>query len=218
MSLIYGLDGIRQRSYRVWLIYVGSGITGCGESISPLLTQINVIKDKIASCDYQNAFTELSYILSSNSDISEYSEKLGECRKDSVTLTGEDGDSIEGNELGNIVLGKNCTFSCELLNATPENMDTLSDYVENKTPFYVILEEVDGQTKEWSDGGTGTITSNDTHEIIFVGVNNALIAGMSENIIGKGISTVTLTAKDTVSKLSDFRVIIDVPYDLDNVV
>jgi hypothetical protein len=81
-----------------------------------------------------------------------------------------------------------------------------------------VLEEVDRQTKVWATGKAAPndfVTSYDTHEIIFVGVNDALVASFAENHIGGGISTVTLTANDSVARLSDFRAILDIPYDLD---
>jgi hypothetical protein len=219
MSLTYGLDGIRQRSYRVWLVYPFSGSGGWDEN-DQLSNFIDVIIEKIDEYKYASAFTNLSKFISGTLEVTEYSEKLGECRKDSISLTGEDGDSIEGNEIGTLVLGKNCSFSCELLNATADNIAALLADVESQTTFFIVLEEVDGQTKVWATGKVAPndfVTSYDTHEIIFVGVNNALIASFSENHVGGGISTVTLTVNDSVARLSDFRAILDIPYDLDNV-
>jgi hypothetical protein len=214
MALVYGLDGIRQRSYRVWLVYPDSGSTGW-TGLSLLSESIIVpITGNIDAYAYASAFSDLSDF------ISDYSEKLGECRKDSIVLTAEDGESVEGNEIGTIILGKNCSFSCELLNATPANINALYADVEAQTPFYILLEEVDGQTKMWPTGKPAPndyTESNDTHEIIFVGVNNALVANIVENHIGGGISTITLSANDTVAKVSDFRVIIDIPYDLEDI-
>ena len=217
MALVYGLDGIRQRSYRVWLIYPDSGSTGwgSGKSLSEFVTDINRC---IGIFQYASAFEKFNDLVSATADIVEYSEKLGECRKDSITLTAEDGESVDGNEIGTIILGKNCSFSCELLNATPANINTLYADIEAQTPFYIILEEVDGRTKMWptSVDPEDDVESTDTHEIIFVGANNAILANIAENHIGGGISTITLSASDTVSKVGDFRVIMDIPYDLDN--
>jgi hypothetical protein len=220
MALVYGLDGIRQRSYRVWLVYPDSGSVGWDGGEQTLSNYITLITDKISVYEYYSAWNDLGYFISAAADIVDYSEKLGECRKDSIVLTAEDGESIEGNEIGTIILGKNCSFSCELLNATPANINTLYSDVEAQTPFYIMLEEVDGQTKMWPTGNPAPndyIESNDTHEIIFVGVNNALVANIVENHIGGGISTITLSANDTVAKVSDFRVIMDIPYDLDDI-
>lgn len=222
MSLTYGLDGIRQRSYRVWLTYPISGLSGLGSgAISPLYAYIANIRTFLSTYQFKDAFDVLGDIITGSADgISLVGEKLGECRKDSISLTGEDGDSIEGNEIGTLVLGKNCSFTCELLNTTSDNIAALLADVESQTPFFIVLEEVDGQTKVWATGEVAPndfVTSYDTHEIIFVGVNNALLASFAENHVGGGISTVTLTANDSVARLSDFRAILDIPYDLDNV-
>lgn len=212
MPLTYGLDGIRQRSYRVWLLYPTSGSSGFGNEL-PFAVLIDKFRTQLSTYQYGTAFTILG------ETISGAAQKLGECRKDSIVLTGEDGDSIEGNEVGTLVLGKNCSFACELLNATAANIAELLASVESQTLFYIMLEEVDGQTKVWATGEAAPndfVTSYDTHEIIFVGVNNALVASFAENHIGGGISTVTLTANDSVARLSDFRAILDIPYDIDN--
>lgn len=221
MPLTYGLDGIRQRSYRVWLLFPTSGSSGMGSGIvNPLSVLIDNIRKQLSTYEFGNAFATLGDIISGNAaGLSGAAQKLGECRKDSIVLTGEDGDSIEGNEVGTLVLGKNCSFACELLNATAANIAELLASVESQTVFYVVLEEVDEQTKVWATGEAAPndfVTSYDTHEIIFVGVNNALVASFAENHIGGGISTVTLTANDSVARLSDFRAILDIPYDIDN--
>lgn len=219
MPLTYGLDGIRQRSYRVWLLYPTSGSSGFGNELQ-FAVLIDEFRTQLSTYHYGTAFSLLGDIISGNAaGVSVAAQKLGECRKDSIVLTGEDGDSIEGNEVGTLVLGKNCSFACELLNATAANIAALLASVESQTLFYIVLEEVDGQTKVWATGKAAPdnfVTSYDTHEIIFVGVNNALVASFAENHIGGGISTVTLTANDSVARLSDFRAILDIPYDLDN--
>lgn len=211
MSLVYGLEGIRQRSYKVWIAYPTSGDLGCG--VTNLAAEIATIQYYVAHYDYELAKDVLATLFS------DYSEKLGECRKDSISLTAEDGDSVDGNEVGTIVLGKNCSFSVELLNATPDNINALQASVDAQAPFYVILEEVDGRVKTWDTGEAAPddeVVSNDTHEIIFVGVNNALTPSLTENHVGGGISTVTLSASDSVASVEQFRVILDLPYDLKN--
>lgn len=206
MALSYSVDGIRQRNYRVWLLYPEIS------AWTTISAEIDAIKAYIASYKYLSAYSAVGDFLAGT-----YSDKLGECRKDSISLTAEDGETVEGNVAGNIVLGKNCSFTCELLNATPDNINQLVANVESQTPTFIILEEVDGRTVVWPTceaAPSDTVTSNDTHEIIFVGVNNALVLSMAENHVGGGISTATLTGNDTVARVSDFRVILDIPYDL----
>ncbi len=223
MALIYGTDGIRQRNYRVWIAYPGSGEgqTG-GETIyndnaSNLSQILNNINNYIENKQYASAYAELNNVLIGDNDIVEYTEKLGECRKDSITITCEDGDNVEGNEKGNIILNKSCSFSAELINAIPENIITLNSDVESQTPSYVILEEVSGRHKEWDSlTPEQPKISSDTHEIIFVGVHRPIIMSLTENHIGGGLSTVTLNANDNVSRINQFRAIFDIPYDLDN--
>ena len=67
--------------------------------------------------------------------------EYGECRDDSIVVTGEDGDSIEGNVAGNIVLNKSCTMSAELINFTPANVSALEDL--DGTEVSVLLVEKD---------------------------------------------------------------------------
>jgi len=214
MALTYSLDGLRQRSYRVWMIYPSSGT---GESGYNNLKEYveNYIIANLIGYQYGSAFTNLSELLAADTDITDYSERLGECRKDSISLVSEDGNSIEGNEVGTLILDKNCSFAAELLNATPGNIELLNDDVESQVPVYIILEEIDGRTKDW-DSTSDPIKSKDTHEIIFIGINNALILNMVENHVGGGISTVTINGNDTVARISDFRKILDVPYDLED--
>ena len=159
MPLTYGLDGIRQRSYRVWLMYPTSGEIGEGGNyVSPFATLINGIRTQLSTYQFGTAFITLGDIITGNAaGLSLAAQKLGECRKDSIVLTGEDGDSIEGNEVGTLVLGKNCSFACELLNATAANIAALLADVESQTVFYVVLEEVDGQTKIWATGELPTL-------------------------------------------------------------
>ena len=129
MALTYGTDGIKQKDYRVFVAL--SSTAGLGELITAYLankTKANLdASGKIINTTGAGSPGKLS--------------ELGECRADSIDLGIADGDSIEGNRLGKIVLNKTGTFTAELINATPDNIAALEGLDGN--PCTILLVERD---------------------------------------------------------------------------
>lgn len=203
MALTYGTEGIRQRDWKVWL---------CDGSLQHNLHDAlrDYVKSLVDSMVYSDAFDLLGFYLSQ-------SEHLGECRKDSISWSTENGEVVEGNEVGEIVLGKNCSFTVELINATAENINELMSNFDGSR-FFIILEELNGRTKNWATGEPAPgdiVESKDTHEIISIGAVGGSNISVSESIAGGDIPRVTITINDTVPSIGDFRYRLEMPYDLD---
>ena len=204
MALTYGTEGIKQKDWKVWLL---DGSQNPNTHASML-----DVKQGVDNKEYGTAFNKLEGLLSA-------SEHLGECRKDSISWSTENGEVVEGNEVGEIVLGKNCSFTVELINATAENINELmSDFDSSR--FFIILEELNGRTKNWATGQAtpnDIVESKDTHEIILLGaVGGGSNIYVSESITGGDIPRATITMNDVVPSVGDFRYRFEMPYDLDN--
>lgn len=202
MALTYGTEGIKQKDWKVWLL------DGSGPSDHHAV--MNKVTSAVNSKKYQNAFNELGVQLTA-------SEHLGECRKDSISWSTENGEVVEGNEAGEIVLGKNCSFTVELINATVENINELMSNFDSSR-FFIILEELNGRTKNWATNEAPPddfIESNDTHEIIVLGAVGGSNISVSESITGGDIPRATITMNDVVPSVGDFRYRFEMPYDLD---
>jgi hypothetical protein len=201
MALTYGTEGIKQKDWKVWLLdgnYRSDPHAG-------MLVVTTAVDDK----KYQQAFNELGVLLTA-------SEHLGECRKDSISWSTENGEVIEGNEAGEIVLGKNCSFTVELINATAGNINELMSNFDCSR-FFIILEELNGRTKNWETNEVAPndiIESNDTHEIIVLGAVGGSNIFVSESITGGDIPRATITMNDVVPSVGDFRYRFEMPYDL----
>ena len=200
MALTYGTEGIKQKDWKVWL-QVGYA----GDHHAGMLD----IKESVDIKRYNSAFYTLGAALAD-------SEHLGECRKDSISWSTENGEVVEGNEAGEIVLGKNCSFTVELINATTENINELMSNFDGSR-FFIILEELNGRTKNWATDGVSPddiVESNDTHEIIVLGATGGSNISVSESITGGDIPRATITMNDVVPSVGDFRYRFEMPYDL----
>ena len=111
MALNYGTLGIRQRDYRVYIAFESQLAALCAALVD-FFAEYN-------SGAYDNAYEHLETIMASKMT------HIGEMRKDSIDVSIADGDSVEGNEIGKFVMSKTGTFSCELINATPDNKNAL---------------------------------------------------------------------------------------------
>jgi len=203
MALTYGTEGIKQKDWKVWLLD--------GSSHPDHPAGMIGLKSAVDNKEYQSAFAELELRLSN-------SDHLGECRKDSISWSTENGEVIEGNEVGEIVLGKNCSFTVELINATAENINELMSNFDGSR-FFIILEELNGRTKNWETGQAvpdDIVESKDTHEIIVFGAVGGSNIYVSESITGGDIPRATITMNDVVPSVGDFRYRFEMPYDLDD--
>ncbi len=201
MALTYGTEGIKQKDWKVWLL------DGSYQS-DPHAGMLDV-KQFVDGEVYNTAFLRLEDVLVA-------SEHLGECRKDSISWSTENGEVVEGNEAGEIVLGKNCSFTVELINATAGNINELMSNFDSSR-FFIILEELNGRTGNWTTGEPvpdDIIESNDTHEIIVLGGVGGSNISVSESITGGDIPRATITMNDVVPSVGDFRYRFEMPYDL----
>jgi len=170
MALSYGTDGLKQKS---WRVYIAPADTA---GLDDLLDAIEV--------------TDIAFVNDAIVAMSEY----GECRDDSIVVTGEDGDSIEGNVAGNIVLNKNCTMSAELINFTPDNISALEEL--DGTEVSVLLVEKDSHLVDPKYYKT----------VIIIRHKNM---SYSENITGGDTGKAMITVSDTPNKIGKFREIYD---------
>ena len=203
MALTYGTEGIKQKDWKVWLLdgsYQSDPHAGMPQ------TKLTV-DDK----GYSIAFDKLGTQLTA-------SEHLGECRKDSISWSTENGEVVEGNEVGEIVLGKNCSFTVELINATAGNINELMSNFDGSR-FFIILEELNGRTRNWATNESppnDIMESKDTHEIIVLGAIGGSNISVSESITGGDIPRATITMNDVVPSVGDFRYRFEMPYDLND--
>jgi hypothetical protein len=205
MALTYGIEGIKQKDWKVWLL------DGSSEPDLFNLIFSNILELIVANKSYGDAFLYFDVLLSN-------AEHLGECRKDSISWSTENGEVVEGNEVGEIVLGKNCSFTVELINATAENINELMSNFDSSR-FFIILEELNGRTKNWATDEPAPddiVESNDTHEIIALGAPGGSNISVSESITGGDIPRATITMSAVVPSIGDFRYRFEMPYDLEN--
>ena len=205
----YGVAGIRQRHYRVWIAFENAG---SGEF--DFVTAVDALDDMFthiyaSPVEYEDAKTDLDAAKAAMYHV-------GEMRDDSIDVSVQDGDSIEGNEIGKTVLGKSGTFSAELINSTPDIINFLTGL--NGHECVVMLEEVDNARLESYDGAM-----LETHEIIVIGNVPAMLAGLTDNVgcsfsfsekaTGKNIAISMLNVEKSVSTVRDFRSIEDFRYE-----
>ena len=203
MALTYGTEGIKQKDWKVWLL-------DGNHQPDPHAGMLGVML-AVDKKEYSFAFGQLGILLTA-------SEHLGECRKDSISWSTENGEVVEGNEAGEIVLGKNCSFTVELINATAGNINELMSNFDGSR-FFIILEELNGRTRNWATGKVSPddiVESKDTHEIIVLGAVGGSNISVSESITGGDIPRVTITMNDVVPSVGDFRYRFEMPYDLND--
>lgn len=178
-KVIYGTNGIKQKDYR---IYVGLSDNSTLQSAintyiaSPIQTNLNVLID------------------AQGGQLDTKLQEFGECRADSIDMGIADGDSVDGNVLGKIVLNKTGTFTAELLNATPENI--------------AALELLDGRIC------TILMLERDTHIVNGQVYKTAILMNKvnlsyTEKITGSDSIRSTITIEKSVPSAGSFRVIAD---------
>lgn len=208
----YGAAGIRQRDYRVWIAFEGAGsgeldFVAAVDALDDMFTHIYA-----SPVEYADAKTDLDAAKAAMYHV-------GEMRADSIDVSVQDGDSIEGNEIGKTVLGKSGTFAAELINSTPEIIEFLTGLDGHEC--VVMLEEVnDVRLKSYS----GAML--ETHEIIVIGNMPAILAGLTDNVggsfsfsekvTGKNIAISMLNVERSVSTVREFRSIEDFRYEEPN--
>lgn len=182
MSLNYSTDGVKPKDYRVYL-----GLASTSGLQALIATYIGTGGQTKANLDASGKI-----INTTGSGDAGLLLELGECRADSIDLGIADGDSIEGNVLGKIVLGKSGTFAVELINATPANI--------------AALEELDGNSC------TILLNERDTHgdDLKTAILLNNVVVSYGEKITGGDSIRATLNVEKSVPTASSFRHIADI--------
>lgn len=205
----YGVAGIRQRDYRVWIAFedAGSGELDFVNAIDKLDDMFYLLYHP--PVDYEAAKVGLDRV-------KENMYHVGEMRADSIDVSVQDGDSIDGNEKGKIVLSKSGTFTAELINSTPEIIEFLTGLDGHEC--VIMLEEINDARLKSYDGAM-----LETHEIIVIGNVPAMLAGLTDNVgcsfsfsekaAGKNIVISTLNVEKSISTVKEFRSIEDVRYE-----
>jgi len=204
MALNYGVLGIRQRDYRVYIAFESQLTALCAELVS--------FFEDYDSGAYDAAYGHLQTIMASKMT------HIGEMRKDSIDVSIADGDSVEGNEIGKFVMSKTGTFACELINATPDNKNALAA-ADGQEAVIMLVELNDTRMENFLDAGAFF----QLHELIFIANVDSILAGSvkgiagsfsySEKDTGGTIPTSTISIEKKVPNAASFRKIIDQPYD-----
>lgn len=171
INLTTGTAGIKQKDYKVYI----ETDTLSGTAMDTFLG--------IAEPSSTNVATLLAAL-----------KELGECRADSIDLGIDDGDSIEGNTLGKIVLDKTGTFTVELINATPANI--------------TALEGIDGVSCNI------VLVERETHGVSLktvIAMSNVVVS-YTEKITGGDSIRSTVSVEKSVPNAASFRRIVDVSY------
>ncbi|MDY0388887.1 MAG: hypothetical protein RBT65_17575 [Methanolobus sp.] len=205
----YGVAGIRQRDYRVWIAFENAD---AGEL--DFVTAVDALDNMfmhiyVSTPEYEEAKAMLDLV-------KENMYHVGEMRADSIDVSVQDGDSIDGNEKGKIVLGKSGTFTAELINSTPEIIEFLTGLDGHEC--VIMLEEINDTRLKSYDGAM-----LETHEIIVIGNVPAMLAGLTDNVgcsfsfsekaAGKNIIISTLNVEKSISTVKEFRSIEDLRYE-----
>lgn len=205
----YGVAGIRQRDYRVYIAFENAG-----SDELDFVSAIDKLDDMFyllyhPPVDYEAAKVGLDRV-------KENMYHVGEMRADSIDVSVQDGDSIDGNEKGKIVLGKSGTFTAELINSTPEIIEFLTGLDSHEC--VIMLEEIDDTRLKSYDGAM-----LETHEIIVIGNIPAMLAGLTDNVgcsfsfsekaAGKNIVISTINVEKSISTVKEFRSIEDLRYE-----
>ncbi len=169
MALTYGSEGIKQKDYQVYIgEYIGTAKTAADAYI--------VTQNKTTAGTLENALTQ-----------------LGELRADSISVTAENGDTVEGNNIGEIVLNKACAMVAELINATPANINALAAL--DGQAVVVMIKEKDARSN-----------------VRTVIVINNVVMSYSENITGGDIPRASISLSRSVANVGNFRIINDINY------
>ena len=169
MALEYGSEGIKQKDYQVYIGKYADGVKTAADEY--IITQ-----NKTTAAALQTALNE-----------------LGELRADSISVTAENGDTVEGNNIGEIALNKACAMMAELINATPDNINALAAL--DGQAVVVMIKEKDAR--------------NNKRTVIVI---NNVVMSYSENITGGDIPRASISLSRNVANVGNFRIINDIDY------
>ena len=182
-KVIYGTDGIKQKDYHV---YVG-------------LSNNATLQTAIGTYNASPSKTNLQALIdvAGGQDATKLQE-LGECRADSIDLGIEDGDTVDGNILGKIVMNKAGKFTAELINATPANIAAL-ELLDGQSCTVLLLER-----------DSHTVSSHVYKTAILM---NEFNLSYSEKVTGSDSIRSTINIEKNVPSPSAFRSIRDIQWD-----
>jgi len=178
MALSYGTEGIKQKNWVLWLFK---------QSMAANTEYIDFVN--------QNKYAEFESLVRDYQD--DIIGHLGELRNDSVSLTAENGDTVEGNIVGEITINKVCALNAELINATIENCNELAEY--DGLPVIAVMfdsENVNGKFCPIPDA-TCIIVEGTT-------------LNYNETVTGGDIVRATISLSKNPSRVDDFRKIFKV--------
>lgn len=206
ISLKTGTSGIKPRNYRVFL-----ATNDYNFNFPQILKHLEYVGDNIDSFYYEDDHYDLSEALALMAEV-------GECRSDSIDLSLEDGESIEGNTLGKVVLGKSGSFSVELINATPDNINQLS-LLDGKEAIIILVETNTSPIFFKSGDYHDHLLSLNGYNVLFVCNLDAIFNGattgigssltVTNKITGNGSSTVSISINNNYNNASSFRKFVD---------
>jgi len=179
MALSYGTEGIKQKNWVLWLL-------------KPSMAAVNAYSVFLNSYGAGSFATMLSPV-----NLDKVIGHLGELRNDSVSLTAENGDTVEGNIVGEITINKVCALNAELINATIENCNELAAY--DGLPVIAMMfdsENVDGDFFPIA-GATCIVVQGAT-------------LNYNETVTGGDIVRATISLSKNPSRVDDFRKIFEV--------
>ena len=167
--LSYGSEGIKQKDYQVYIGKYADDVKTAADTYIGTQNKANAVS-------LENELTQ-----------------LGELRADSISVTAENGDTVEGNNIGEIVLNKACAMMAELINATPDNINALAEL--DGQAVVVMIKEKDAR--------------NDVRTVIVI---NNVVMSYSENITGGDIPRASISLSRSVANVGNFRIINDIDY------
>lgn len=172
MALTPGTTGVKQKDYRVYLALAST--TGLQNAITEYL-----------GANTKTKMTAITGLM----------KEVGELRKDSIDLALDNGDSVEGNTVGEIVMNKQGSFTAELLNTTAENIAALEAL--DGASCAVVIEEKDTHL-------VGAATCKTTYLL------NNLVVNYTEKVTGGDIARSTISINRKTPTASSFRHLADI--------
>ena len=172
ITLTSGIDAVQAKEYRVYIQSYNTA--GLGD-------KINTLMGVGAAYAALTALTDVS---------TGAMKEVGELRNDSIEITTEDGNTIEGNISGEIVLDKNGTMNMELINCTLANMNALA--AADRTQVCILVVEKDSHL----------VSSVAKKTVIAI---EGLTLKYNESIKGKDVIRGTLSVKKSVPNITNFR-------------
>lgn len=211
LNLSHGTDGIRQSDYRVYVINKNG--------FAAISADVLSVSNFPGIYDLYGEFNAamLVEVAGGIEDILAAATPIGHFRRDSIEIAGEEGNTIELNESGEVSLSKQCSFVAELINTTKENIADLQELSRDTAVF--ILEELNPQAGRVSDDNFSIYEYEDLRRFIIL-ANTSMLAGdfgvkfsVSEKATGGDVARATITAKMDTGRVSNFRILKDIILD-----